>query len=1662
MDGKFTENSTSFCKSNRRKSRGRAIEPPRIKHTQIVQTEIGPNSGFTWDIRCILYTDNQKPVMSLSSYSCAMRTVLLFCTLFVSGLFQASAMEAPFANSSEDPNIGACSLFDAGPNRSALTFESTPAPLLTSPSDNAAAPTLDAADVVSVYGASYTSVAYNFNPGWGQSGTVNSAFDPGTGNTVLEYANFNYQGTELTATNLSSMTHVHMDIWVAEGTDRQLKFTPVNNGTGTNEILVEVPLTPGSWNSVDLAKSAFTGMSWDNVFQLKFDGQFNGDGSANGDGWNVYLDNIYFWNDGSGTTTEITYVDVTFNVNMSNETVSVDGVFLAGGNDFGSPGDNPMTDAGNDIWTITKQVASPYTGNYTFLNGNCGDWSCKEDISGQDCASGQYNDRILNGITENHVVNTCFGECTTDGTCPAPPSVFHAVTFSVNTDNITVGPNGMYVGGGFLGGSDAHALTDNGNNNWSATIDLAEGTSGNWVFFNSPTHGGDWNTKENLEGLECADAANYNDRYLAPLSAPATIEYCFGECTADCPAPPTTVDVTFQVDMSQYEGSFGGVFVNGNYNNWCGSCNPMTDNGDGTWSATLALEPGTIQYKFTVDGWTAQEEFSGGESCTVTDGGFTNRTATFDAATDLGLVCFNSCGVCTTDILGCMDSTADNYDPAATADDGSCGNVEGAWNLTYMCVGSGLASCEWWSYSAPGDRGCLEDDLYVFNGDGSFQNVMGTQTWTETWQGVSEGCNAPVAPHNGSNAATYSLANGEITLNGLGAFLGLSKVVNGAEISNPADAASSITYALNSVDNNNLSVDIHVGGGWWRFTFTRATQGCTDSTADNYVSYVTTDDGSCSFTPGCTDDNAVNYDSAAQTDDGSCLYAVTFQVDMANYDLPAGATVFTNGAYNQWCGGCNALSDGDADGIWTGTFNLPAGDQEYKFTVNGWDAQESFNGNEACTTAPAEFVNRLTNISGPTTLPVVCWNTCEACADITNLTQGTGHTSIQAAIDAASAGDVIELNDGSYTIDTTVDVNKALTLQGESEAGVILTCSGSLVGGYGIKVTASSAALQDFTLSGGSTAVFGIHVQPGTSNTSIQGVTAHSCVQNGISLTGTNDTEGRNTITDITVHSNGLLGLGLGASQNVTVSDVTSYSNAFGDIGMYIGDYEGQPNDDLIFEEPLNLSAGFGGISYTIEANDPAGFEVAASTADATDALYNAAANAFVPAAYNHSVQVHVPESPFNADLTSYVLTQDAAAAIIAGALNVAPNDNVAVRNLETGAWEVSAGLSIGAAAGLAADGDAIEVAAGTYAESLTIDKGLSIDGGGSTLDVSGLGVGISIASDVDGVTISNFNVVGDASTYSGITVNPGASNVSILNNDISGMALSNPGNSSPLSYGILCWGNSDPINPPSNILIDGNEIHGVSGTAISLGDNTESVTISNNHFHSITQVLVNGAPWSSGVVAGTANNLAITGNNMDGLGYASVLTACTGVTLDVNQYNGGTSLMLLASLPNSILPDAAEWWSVEAAAIGYIYYFNSAAAQAATDAGLQAVGIPTVLSSSNPGCMDATACNYDATALNEDGSCTYPAHPNFDCNGDCLNDADGDGICDELEGLIPELETACGQGTVWDAALGQCIMDVGCIGDVDLDGAVTATDLLYLLGNFGSFCPGFGPAGGE
>jgi hypothetical protein len=107
------------------------------------------------------------------------------------------------------------------------------------------------------------------------------------------------------------------------------------------------------------------------------------------------------------------------------------------------------------------------------------------------------------------------------------------------------------------------------------------------------------------------------------------------------------IDVTFKVDMRAYNVPFTNANVNGTFNQWCGVCNPMTDaNNDSIWEATISLPPGTIEYKFTVDGWTGQETLTPGTPCTMTTGPYTNRVLNFTAPTVLPVNCWGKCGDC--------------------------------------------------------------------------------------------------------------------------------------------------------------------------------------------------------------------------------------------------------------------------------------------------------------------------------------------------------------------------------------------------------------------------------------------------------------------------------------------------------------------------------------------------------------------------------------------------------------------------------------------------------------------------------------------------------------------------------------------------------------------------------------------------------------------------------------------------------------------------------------------------------------------------------------------------------------------------------------------------------------------------------------------------------
>ena len=103
----------------------------------------------------------------------------------------------------------------------------------------------------------------------------------------------------------------------------------------------------------------------------------------------------------------------------------------------------------------------------------------------------------------------------------------------VNTANITVGTNGLYLGGGVIGGANAVQLLDpDGDGIYVGTDTLNGSNGGNFIFLNSPANASDWNAKENLAGLACADPSNYNDRILPTFTQDTTLMFCFGTCSS--------------------------------------------------------------------------------------------------------------------------------------------------------------------------------------------------------------------------------------------------------------------------------------------------------------------------------------------------------------------------------------------------------------------------------------------------------------------------------------------------------------------------------------------------------------------------------------------------------------------------------------------------------------------------------------------------------------------------------------------------------------------------------------------------------------------------------------------------------------------------------------------------------------------------------------------------------------------------------------------------------------------------------------------------------------------------------------------------------------------------------------------------------------------------
>jgi len=133
-----------------------------------------------------------------------------------------------------------------------------------------------------------------------------------------------------------------------------------------------------------------------------------------------------------------------------------------------------------------------------------------------------------------------------------------------------------------------------------------------------------------------------------------------------------------------------------------------------------------------------------------------------------------------------------------------------------------------------------------------------------------------------------------------------------------------------------------------------------------------------------------------------------------------------------------------------------------------------------------------------------------------------------------------------------------------------------------------------------------------------------------------------------------------------------------------------------------------------------------------------------------------------------------------------------------------------------------------------------------------------------------------------------------------------------------------------------------------------------------------------SAVCAGSS---AWTGENMQIVAYGDDTT-----TPQVDGLSPGNPFLFLVQSGDDLLSVTAE--------------FRAASEDMFADNGLSFItsfDFTYACTEEKLGCTDDLACNYDGAANTNDNNCTYPENY-YSCSGSCLNDVDGDLVCDELE----------------------------------------------------------------
>jgi hypothetical protein len=362
-----------------------------------------------------------------------------------------------------------------------------------------------------------------------------------------------------------------------------------------------------------------------------------------------------------------------------------------------------------------------------------------------------------------------------------------------------------------------------------------------------------------ISGCTDPEASNYNP------AANADDGSCFYSVVCE---NGTTVDLNMVTGGFPSECSF--TIIDAQSNVVYASSGYFESN---SFYSTICLSDGcytVIMLDSFGDGWN-------GGYLNVYFGGTVTQFSIQNGSSGAGVFAINAEGCLPNISSGCMNPLADNYDPTAIFDDGSC-VISGCTDMNAMNYNG----------NATVDNGSCE----YCNGEGSSMAQLYICTFSNGQQ-----VGLQITDDQGNNVYTAgTLASGAIVYETLCLQAGVCYTATMSNNTGPfgwyggyfwVNAANvQIINAQPGATDEVATVQFSIDGTCGPVL------GCTDPNALNYNPEATTNDGSCQYPIyGCTDPLALNYNYYATIDDGSCYYAQECNENMIVFQFYPGTFV---------------------------------------------------------------------------------------------------------------------------------------------------------------------------------------------------------------------------------------------------------------------------------------------------------------------------------------------------------------------------------------------------------------------------------------------------------------------------------------------------------------------------------------------------------------------------------------------------------------------------------------------------------------------------------------------------------------------------------------------------------------------------------------------------